>query len=133
MSGGHPQPQLAEPRVPAKKASSISPYRQSVPCSLPQLPNWLALFAGPVRQQSRYPLSPDERQAAASPSGRDAPSEPRLPSEKRGSIMSRTQDLRNSEGRRPSMGMTYAEMGERRDSINKEALAAAELYGAFDR
>ena len=54
-------------------------------------------------------------------------------SEKRGSVMSRTQDLRNSEGRRPSMGMTYAELGERRDSINKEALAAAELYGGNDR
>ena len=47
--------------------------------------------------------------------------------------MSRTQDLRNSEGRRPSMGMTYAELGERRDSINKEAIAAAELYGGNDR
>ena len=46
--------------------------------------------------------------------------------------MSRTQNLRGEEGRRPSMGMTYAELGERRDSIKQEA-AAAELRGGSDR
>ena len=39
---------------------------------------WHLGCAGPSRQQSRYPLSPDDRQAPASPSGRDAPLEPRM-------------------------------------------------------
>ncbi|DBA89976.1 TPA: hypothetical protein ACH3X2_004351 [Trebouxia sp. C0005] len=87
---------------------------------------------GPLRQQSRYPLSPEDRQAPSSPSGRDVASEPRLPSDRRGSAMSRTQDLRSSEGRRPSFGqLSYAEMGERRETMSREQ--AAELRGYTDR
>ena len=88
--------------------------------------------AGPSRQQSRYPLSPEDRQAPSSPSGRDVGPEPRLPSDRRGSAMSRTQDLRSSEGRRPSFGqLSYAEMGERRETMSREQ--AAELRGYTDR
>ena len=46
--------------------------------------------------------------------------------------MPRAQDLRNGEGRRPSFGqMSYAELGERRETMNREA--AAELRGYTDR
>ena len=46
--------------------------------------------------------------------------------------MLRIQDLRSGEGRRPSMGMTYAELDERRTNMKQEA-AAAELRGGTDR
>ncbi|KAL3134847.1 hypothetical protein ABBQ32_007815 [Trebouxia sp. C0010 RCD-2024] len=88
--------------------------------------------AGLSRQQSRYPMSPEERQMPSSPSGRDFPSEPRLPSDRRGNASSRTADLRSGEGRRPSFGqVTYAELGERRETMSREA--AAELRGFQDR
>ena len=46
--------------------------------------------------------------------------------------MSRTQDLRSSEGRRPSFGqLSYAELGERRETMNRES--AAEMRGYADR
>ena len=90
------------------------------------------VLAGPSRQQSRYPLSPDDRQMPSSPGSREPASEPRLPAERRGSTMSRTMDLRSGEGRRPSFGqLSYAEMGERRETMSREA--AAELRGYSDR
>ena len=46
--------------------------------------------------------------------------------------MSRTADLRSGEGRRPSFGqVTYAELGERRETLSREA--TAELRGYSDR
>ena len=64
-------------------------------------------------------------------------SEPRLPSERRGSAMSRTADLRSGEGRRPSFGqLSYAEMGETRKTMSRETMSretAAELRSLNDR
>lgn len=77
-------------------------------------------------------MSPDDRQAATSPSGREGASEPRGSPDRRGSAMSRTQDLRSGEGRRPSFGqLSYAEMGERRETMSRET--AAELRGYGER
>ena len=89
------------------------------------------LCAGLSRQQSRYPMSPDDRQMPSSPSGRGGGEPPSDPP-RRGSAMSRTADLRSGEGRRPSFGqVTYAELGERRETLSREA--AAELRGYSDR
>lgn len=87
--------------------------------------------AGLSRQQSRYPMSPNDRQMPSSPTGRGAGDPPNDPP-RRGSAMSRTADLRSGEGRRPSFGqVTYAELGERRETLSREA--AAELRGYSDR